>query len=380
MRRDFHLRRRLVAGWLLGALFIALSCLANLPLSAQAGSPPPRCPTEIPGGASCLPPVYYGHSYYITDPTKMSTLAAQDASYYSNQCTYTGQPFLTLLDFGRPGFYNGVYSVYNWGNNGEWLSYTLVVGYSEQYAQDWYRDATSCPSLFLVVGTNNSYECFLNGSYDPSCNVYTAGVQWDEGIHGIMNFTSKYGYSARETVWGGDDMEAEWDQWLTCAGKPANPQTYDFANGVAQQEKTYFTHAWLADYGDADYEIANEEGQCNWNTGATDDTYTYDASWGIGWDVPFPELYTAYQGQNWVNVYNDFKSTGYSFYGSITQCSEADPLPTGDCYVARNGDCEFSPTEAFHNYAIYFNPNSALYEQDTNQQWQTDGHTGNGTC
>ncbi len=310
----------------------------------------------------------------------MSSLGANDASWYSNDCAYSGQDFLTVLNWGRPGLNNGVYSVLD--HNSVYQSYTLVVGYTEQYIQAWYNNVLSCPMMTLMVGTSNSYECY-NGTYNPSCSVYTAGVDWDNAIHSVMNWVASHHYDTRITIWGGDDLEGEWDQWTGGSGCPAEPTTLDFLNGVANQEATYSPHALLGDYGDASTGIGNN--QCNFSPGVWTENDVYQASWGIGWDVPIPELYqnASYQGYQfnaWSQVFKDYQGQKYEFYGVMTECSEVDPLPSGQCYNQRNETCEWSPTIAMTNVNAKQEFGTWPYQDVTNIRWQDDSPSGNNGC
>ncbi len=304
----------------------------------------------------------------------MATLAQEDASWASTACSTGGEDFLTVLNFGRPGLHNGAYSVLD--HNNTWVSYNWVATYAEQYASDWYTDSSSCPHLVLVIGTANSYECY-NG--DNGCSVYTAGVQFDQLVHTVITHASSQPYNWQETFWGGDDVEAEWDQYAgsSCA---ANPKTEDFLNGYNNEETTYvMSHTYLADYGDADYGVTQNYQTCPGVNNLWSENDIYQASWGIGWDVPLPEVYTSYQLSNWVNVYHAYHtSNGFAFYALMTECSQADSLPYGNCYDQRNNQCELSPQEAYNDSTAYNDPTG--YSGATNIQWQNDAHSSNNNC
>src|SRR6185312_6571270 len=167
---------------------------------------------------------------------------------------------------------------------------SVVQQLAENYAQEWYADTSPCPRLHLVIGTSNDYEC--QGS-DSDCNVYTAGQQFDALVHNVETYLKNQSWDWQITSWIGDDLEAEWDQWST---------TVNFINGVFNQEVTYSWRAFLMDFGDANIEFADIQGN-HW-------TYqnVYDASWGLGYDWPLPEIYwnTSSPGNinQWVNMYN----------------------------------------------------------------------------
>lgn len=238
---------------------------------------------------------------------------------------------------------------------------------AEQYIAEWFTQTTPCPRLRLVIGTANDYEC--QGS-DSDCNVYTAGQQFDALVHNVQTYVNNQGWNWQITVWGGDDLEAEWDQWST---------TYNFVNGVRAQEGTYSTHAYLIDFGDANIDWADFQGN-HW-------TYqnVYDAAWGIGWDEPLPEIYWSTSGpgniSQWVNMYNSGSVNRYAnqvqFEGNIAECTEADTLPTGNCWTGNNR-CEYSPLEGYTNFGNDVAQHNMLYT--TNIQWQGNPQTGNNGC
>jgi hypothetical protein len=316
----------------------------------------------------------YAHSWYITNigSGAMTALADKDYPWVNHACANNTNPtdFMTILDFGRPGEHNGSYGLYSAfinNGNGGWMPYSQVEQLAEQYATEWFGLTTSCPRLHLVIGTGNDYEC--QGS-DSGCNIYTAGQQFDAMVHNVQSYINAQGWGWQETVWGGDDLEAEWDQWS---------MTSSFINGVYAQDKTYSSHAYLIDYGDANIEYADIQGNY-W-------TYqnVYDASWGVGYDYPLPEIYGNTQGPGditqWVNMYNSGSVNRYAgqlvFEGNIAECSEADTLPTGNCWTG-NYRCEYSPESGYNLLAQDVSQSAMPYT--TNIQWQGSSTTGNNNC
>ena len=323
----------------------------------------------------------YGHSWYITNPTTaaLQSLAQGDASWANNLCTqYGSADTYTVLAFGRPGMASGQYAQYDHG--GHWDTNSAVESLSEAYADEWYADTSSCPRLHLIIGTANDYECY-NGTYPnpPSCSVYTAGQQWANVAQDVYNHAVAGGKSWQESIWSGDDLEAEWDPY-SCSGC-GQPQTLDFLNGYTAQDRTFSAPNLLVDYGDADYGAPNELGYPQ--TPAWTVTNVYNAAWGIGWDVPMPEIYGSGLINKWNCIHNN--STGCTnpggmvYYGLMAECTMADTLPTGSCWTQNHGSsyppfvggCTNSP------YAGYLALTSASLAGWTNIRWQGDGTTPN---
>jgi hypothetical protein len=363
-------------------LVLALAVMATLMgVGAMAGIVQPKtafaCPVT-PGTQPACPNYTwpYGHSWYITNITDtpsykaMWALADQDYPWVNYACANntSGTDFLTVLDFGRPGEHNGAYSLFTTHiNGGTWMPYSQVEHLAEEYAQEWYAKTTTCPRLHLVIGTANDYEC--QGS-DSGCNIYTAGVQFDAMVHNVQTYITNQGWGWQETAWGGDDLEAEWDQWS---------MTSQFIQGVYDQDKTYSSHAYLMDYGDANIEWADIQGN-HWNY-----QNVYDAAWGVGYDYPLPEIYWHTSGPGnitqWVNMYNASGVNRYAgqvqFQGNIAECTEADTLPTGNCWTGNNR-CEYSPANGYNLLAADVNQQNMPYT--TNIQWQGSSPTGNNGC
>jgi hypothetical protein len=164
-----------------------------------------------------------------------------------------------------------------------------------------------------------------------------AGQQWDIAVHDVMSYVSQKGYNQKVlSVWGADDLEGSWDPWTT---------TVSFLHGVQTQEKTYSAHAHLVDFGDANSNACAEvTGDCShqWT-----ESNIYSAAWGVGWDLPLPEIYTNGTAHRWDEV---TQSQGpMQYLGAITECSGKDPLPTGRCWVqfGAGGECQYSPTMSY---------------------------------
>lgn len=375
---------KLGARW--SRMMLALAVISTFALSAVTTITHTQtahaCPTSPSSSRAATCATYnfpYAHSWYVTNPSQLASLASGDAQWSDATCANNPQignvDFLTVLDFGRPGLNNGTYSVYDLG--GGWLSDTQVEQDAETYAQTWYNDTTGCPRLHLAIGTANDYECY-NGSYNYSCSVYTAGQQWDVVAHTVASYVSSNGWSWQETIWSGDDAEGSWDQFTSCS--TCYPKTVDFLNGFTNKESSYSSHLNLVDYGDAGYGQGNIQGGPLWTQ-----QNVYDASWGIGWDVPLPELYVQGQFNAWLCVYNNNCGGGISegqgqlqFYGEMTECSEADTLPTGNCWVQRSNMCQWSPYEAYNNLATAVNDPNISYS--SNIRWPGDAASGNNGC
>lgn len=151
------------------------------------------------------------------------------------------------------------------------------------------------------------------------------------------------------------------------------------------------------DYGDAGFWQGNIEGGPVWSP-----QNTYDAAWGVGWDVPAPELYVHppdYPNQltPWTCVFHNNcgpsnslcqNNCGISegqgqlyFYSAQTQCSEADTLPTGNCWVHYSNQCQWSPYEAYNNLnGATSNDDGINIPYADNIQWDYGPITNNNGC
>jgi hypothetical protein len=285
----------------------------------------------------------YSHSWYITNPSDMPWLAKQDAQWLSEESAGNGcaGDFLTILDFGRlTTKYSGNasplddYATTFFGQKPAWRTFRQIEQMAKQYLDVWYASATDCPHLHLALGTSNYAEC---ADAVGTCATFVAGQQWDVVVHDVMAYVSGKGYGQKVlAVWGADDLEGSWDPWTT---------TLSFLHGMQTQEKTYATHAHLVDFGDADANACAEvTGDC---THPWTEANIYSAAWGVGWDLPLPEIYTNGTAHRWDKV---TQSQGpMPYLGAITECSGQDPLPAGRCWVqfGAGGACQYSPTMSY---------------------------------
>jgi hypothetical protein len=375
-RRLPHVARSFVRCLVVAAVLVA----AGLVGWVRTAPPARACPVT----ASCTTPGFtYGHSWYVQNLAAIGTLAQSDAAFANSICAqHTGNTdFLTVLDFGRPGKHNLAYSMFT-NRLGGWVPLSQVEGAAEVYATQWYAATTSCPRLHLVIGTANDYQCYNS---DSDCSVYTAGQKWAQTVYDVQVYLSNSNYAWQETAWAGDDIEGEWDPFA-CSG--CWPQTRDFLNGFTNQNANYSPHALLLDYGDATYAHCSDlTGDCSHKWSPQN---IYDASWGIGWDVPLPETYGAAQTDKWNCVYHSTcggcppgmscaDTGGMLFWGVMTECSQGDPLPTGNCLQhGNNNQCEWSAYKGYNTLAADVNQPNIAYA--TNIRYQNDPAYGNGTC
>jgi hypothetical protein len=366
-----------------GSLGTQSNCTAANQAAAANQTPcvataaPTAIPTPVPTAAGAG--VAYSHSWYIVSPDDLPRLGKADAEWLNAETSGSACPrnFLTVLDFGHPSRkYNtnvsplDDYAMTLFGYQDAWQTYRQVEQLAERYIDAWMAVASRCLQLHLVLGTNNYAQC---GEPTGACSQYTAGQYWDVVVHDVQDYVSAQAYNQQVVaVWVGDDIETSWDPW---------PATERFLAGVRDQELTYSTHARLVDYGDADI------GACSIVTNRCNAPWTadnvYTAAWGSGWDVPLPETYSTTTANRWLNVANSPGDAGpMSFLGVMTECGEADPLPTGSCSPAPHGQsaeqpsptaCEWAPTYAFGQIENTDAGKSLTYA--TNIQWPDETPT-----
>lgn len=373
MRPTRHSPRTLLGAALALVLIVALAVALGGRLGAFGGTAGGRGASELgviclsAARASCISrSIPYSHSWYIDNPDDMAWLGQQDARWLSqesagNNCA---GDFLTVLDFGRPSRKYSTsssplddYAMSLFGHHSAWSTYRAVERLAERYLDAWAATASSCPRLHLVLGTSNYAECL---DAVGTCDVSTAGRLWDTVAHDVMSYVSGKGYAGQVTgIWVGDDLEGSWDPW---------PTTLKFLEGARDQERTYSAHAHLVDYGDAN------AGACSEVTGDCAQPWTranvYAAAWGLGWDVPLPETYSSGTARRWEDVTRAQGAMG--FVGVMTECSGADPLPAGRCWVqtgsgATDGGCQWSPTVGYSHLQAAGARATIAYA--TNMQW-----------
>lgn len=256
-----------------------------------------------------------------------------------------------------------------------------MASLAERYAQIWFNDTSSCPKLRLVIGANNYHECPFGGS----CSVTTAGSDWfNSVVAATYNYVNANGWSWQEDIWGGDDIEGGWDQFgCPCANGTSWQQTQYFLNGWTNADANSSTHFFLADFGDsAAYSttdnLQDQSSNCNNGSPTTNCEWSwsdfYQAAWSIGWDIPLPEIYNSGQANDWTHVTNAGTSSGsVYYYGAVSECSGTDVLQESNCWVARNGYCEYGPDQAMTELTNVVGHISESNE--TNIQWQGDAQS-----
>jgi hypothetical protein len=341
--------------------------------TALAALPPvPTCPsTQNPAcGSKSVP---YSHSWYINNPADMAWLGQQDAKWLNQQAAKancTGY-FLTVLDFGHPTALAGgstpldTYAMSLFTSKAaKWQTYRQIEKLAEQYIEAWHSHATACPRLRLALGTSNYAQC---SGATAKCDVFTSGKYWDVVAHDVADYVHAKGYQKQITdIWLGDDLEASWDPWLV---------TRAFLDGVQTQERTYSTHAYLVNYGDANAGACSET--AGWSQRWTKEN-VYSASWGMGWNLPLPETYYTNSTKKWDAVNNTVGTM--QFVGAMSECSGVDPLPVGACWVQNGsgGDCQWSPTMGFTHLQGLKDQKGLAYA--TNMQWPHQTTTSNHGC
>jgi hypothetical protein len=251
----------------------------------------------------------YGHSWYVTDPsaTAMYNLGKLvDGPFDYQRCANS----LVVLNFGQPDFVNSSYGTRTHAYGSPFSPNTDIIVAAQNYARGWYEATSTCPTLKLVVGTNN-YNQIPSGGGTPS----GAGSNWAYVVASVQNYLVARGYSWQISAWAGSDMEQPggvqvWD----CADKTRQFVAGYNANSVALKFLN-FGSAWVPNPAD---------GSC-WN--ASD---VYYVSWQAPKNYPLPQAYFGSAVDSWVTIRRSYQMT---FEGIVATCNQSDPISGAFCQL-----------------------------------------------
>ncbi|MDO8615627.1 MAG: hypothetical protein Q7T33_07810 [Dehalococcoidia bacterium] len=277
------------------------------------------------------------HSWYIKNTYANPDAATMysigywvDGAFDNSTCSNS----LVVLDFGQPDYVNSNYGTNYWLNYSpgyKFISNADIITAVDNYARGWYDRTGSCPRLHIVVGTNNSQMTPSGGTPNG------AGTNWANVAYAVQSYLSNAGYSWQITAWAGSDMEQPGGEIppFDCAGR-----TREFVDG-------YNSNSLATSF--LDYGTAWVPNGC-WT--AAD---VYYVAYGAARNYPLPEVYTQFATDSWVSV----RQQGYmSFKGVMTECSGADALPMGSCWVGGDiNEYQFSPTQAWNSLWNTLNSN-----------------------
>jgi hypothetical protein len=276
-----------------------------------------------------------------------------DGKWDNGHCDSVSTWKEVVLDFGQVernyasnnGSYYG-YGANDWAGSSSELQDDTIVWLAEQYANAWYNNTSSCPRLDLELGLNNYRECqaFAN------CSTYQAGQAWADAVQQVNLWL--HNHSPAEdwqiTVNAADDIETQNQGW-DCAGVAGSggSLTKGFVSGFVNETSTHGAYKFL------NYGNPFSSSGC-WSA--------QDIHW-VSWDAgppnfPLPEIYYDYLACEWTVVgscpivdgdsggpvpsshqwglEDSFAGGAMFFWGEMTECQGADPLPYPTCLVKQN--------------------------------------------
>jgi hypothetical protein len=224
-----------------------------------------------PVGAAEPPPAT--ESYYESSASVVA-LAAQGTNAGAS-----GASGLTILDFGRPASVGGVDGTLDF--SGEPVSFASIQLAVESFIQAYFLAAPPSTDLTVAVGTNNS--CGPNsdcGGFDQPSSLYTWGTELAQTVESLNSWVGgerqANGYTDQVQVVAADDAEPGFD--------PGFNSTYAVLDGYASAVGG--DQPAMIDYGSAEAGYWTEQ-------------QLYDVAYGLGPDVPVPELYWPGQTAGW---------------------------------------------------------------------------------
>jgi hypothetical protein len=271
----------------------------------------------------------YAHSWYVTsiNPAAMYLTGVLDGIFDNSRCNDA----LVVLDFGQPDYAAGSYGTNYFASGSPFVFNSNITSLAGEYARGWYNATSDCPTLKLVVGTNNyNFDELIGDGGNPT----GAGDAWADVVRDVQNYLVNNSYAWKIEAWGGSDMEQpdldatppqDWD----CA-----PRTIDFVNGyIGNPDARLFMNygtAWVPNPAPP----TPNPGSC-WDA---EDVWTVSCCLR---ERAFPEIYTGPASDSWVMVRQDYVM---DFYGTMTDCPQADQLPTTTC-ITVEGE-QFAPNAA----------------------------------
>ena len=299
-----------------------------------------------PGVAkAAVAPTIYSHSWYIHNDSSltMEDIGISDASFDNTNCSQS----LVVLDFGQVTADNSsdTYGTYLFGYPYPFTSDAQILTAAEWYATGWYGNTNSCPRLTLAIGTSNYHEC----PYGGYCSPYYNGEAWELLVSQLQTWLANNGESWKVKAEGADDMETEWDYAATTLGTfPNGTVGQGFAFGFYNEN---WSGPFFYDYGDSTPGYSGPPN--NWTTYAI-----WAASWGIGWDVPLPEIYNSGQVPEWMTIYN--YGGGFTFWGTMQECGS---WSSGYCTSPWG---EYTPQGSYSGWQALQNASGHVASNSTN--------------
>lgn len=290
--------------------------------------------------AQTIPPTF-SRSWYIessagTASSDMQALGQRDAQWTvrSQQCSFSNNASLVILDFGEPHTFNGIYGTYTVNTNHFW-SDTNIADAAKHYMIAWHALHSAC-GLKLAIGLSNHHECAYDGA---SCSIKESGVLWASTVNGLNTWAQSQSYDNQFRVWGAFDAETTWD---------GADKTRLFVDGFNGNDAFKVP---LVDFGD----MRQGSPLIDPDTGRAERTWTdedrYYVAWKAHYAVALPEIYDTPDLQDWVRLQRQQRNHNLNFLGIMTEaCSYGGILPITDprvyCGSIYNG-YGFTPGTAF---------------------------------
>ncbi len=219
-----------------------------------------------PASAADMPQTDW--SFYVTalNTSEAETLGCNQGEFDADHGDINST---VTLDFGgQDSSNNGTILTFS----GTVVSYGDVEAYAETFGF-WYWDCTGADTtslLTLSIGTNNS-AYYVNS---------TGGASWAGVVNAVTSYMDNYG---QVQVWGGNDMELDWDTYAA---------TSSWESGYAAHTSQDYT-----DYGDA--AGCPPYGSCD-NGWTQHDVYL--VAWGDAPAWATPEIYTSATASEWISI------------------------------------------------------------------------------
>jgi len=260
---------------------------------------------------------------------------------------------IVVLAFGQPQADGVSYGTVLFDRAQSYASTDLIAAGVEAWADGYYHNSTNSYKIRIAIGTNNQQ--FQTGQVNSG-----HGRTWAAMVNNVADYVRNAGYSAKLTVSGANDIEANWSDpghvfdWIGGWQYIAQHVYYDYGdaagcygqgfdpNGIAlcnhaDTAPTYHPQPAPCQYATNGYPPV--PWSCYWNV---DDIYR--KAFGVGNAYALPEIYVCCQGHNWAHVsYDGLQRRGAAivFSGALTNwCQDQEGLgcpPNGNPSVYSPG-------------------------------------------